>query len=56
MTDAEKCGGALWTMPPKIHTHCLRCGRKLKSQEAKERGYGKICWEKRVLDCQRNLF
>lgn len=35
---------------------CLRCGRKLKSVEATERGYGKTCWEKRILDCQRNLF
>lgn len=35
---------------------CLRCGRKLKSAEATERGYGKTCWEKRILDCQRKLF
>ena len=25
---------------------CKRCGRKLKSDESKERGYGKICYEK----------
>lgn len=25
---------------------CKRCGRKLKSEESKSRGYGKICWEK----------
>lgn len=30
---------------------CKRCGRKLKSTESKERGYGKTCWEK----AQRNL-
>ena len=25
---------------------CRRCGRRLKTDEAKERGMGKICWEK----------
>lgn len=25
---------------------CRRCGRRLKTDEAKERGYGKICWKK----------
>ena len=25
---------------------CRRCGRKLKTDEARERGYGKVCWEK----------
>lgn len=25
---------------------CVRCGRKLKTQEAKERGMGKVCFEK----------
>ena len=28
------------------YTKCLRCGRKLKTEEAKERGFGQICWEK----------
>ena len=28
------------------YRYCLRCGRKLISDEAKERGMGKICWEK----------
>lgn len=23
---------------------CLRCGRKLKTEESKSLGYGKICW------------
>lgn len=31
----------------KEHLICLRCGRKLKNPEYKQRGYGKICWEKR---------
>jgi hypothetical protein len=25
---------------------CLRCGRKLKSEESKKLGFGKVCWEK----------
>lgn len=25
---------------------CLRCGRKLKTEESKELGFGKICWIK----------
>lgn len=39
----------------KIYKNCLRCGRKLKTQEAKERGYGKVCWEKRLSDNQQDL-
>jgi len=30
----------------KIHKYCLRCGRALKSEENKERGYGPVCWKK----------
>lgn len=30
---------------------CKRCGRRLRSAESKERGYGKLCWEK----SQKNL-
>lgn len=25
---------------------CIRCGRKLKNEEAKKLGMGKICWQK----------
>ena len=25
---------------------CRRCGRRLKTDEARARGYGKVCWEK----------
>lgn len=28
------------------YQRCIRCGRKLKNPEYRERGYGKICWEK----------
>lgn len=38
------------------HLRCLRCGRKLKSQEAQKRGYGKKCWEKRRTSNQTLLF
>ena len=36
--------------------YCLRCGRKLKSKEAKERGMGKICYEKLRHTRQTRLF
>lgn len=28
------------------YNHCLRCGRKLQSEESRQRGYGDICYEK----------
>lgn len=37
-------------------TRCLRCGRLLKDDVAKERGYGKVCWSKHLLDKQSQLF
>ena len=30
----------------KLHNICIRCGRKLKNEENRERGMGKVCWEK----------
>ena len=36
--------------------YCLRCGRKLKSAEAKKRGMGKICYEKLRHSGQTTLF
>ena len=30
----------------KTYENCIRCGRKLKTDESKERGFGKVCWEK----------
>lgn len=39
---------------PDIYTHCLRCNRVLKSEEARNRGFGKICWEK-VKDANKNV-
>lgn len=28
------------------YIRCIRCGRLLKDDESKERGFGPICWEK----------
>lgn len=30
----------------KEHEHCLRCGRKLKNPQARQLGYGAICYRK----------
>ena len=30
----------------KLYEKCIRCGRKLKSAESKELGFGKVCYEK----------
>ena len=40
----------------KAHQFCKRCGRKLRSEEAKERGMGKVCWEKSQRTSQFRLF
>ncbi len=28
------------------YKYCLRCGRRLKTDEARQRGFGKVCYEK----------
>lgn len=33
-------------MEIKEHEYCLKCGRKLKKQEARLLGYGSVCYEK----------
>ena len=33
-----------------LHETCLRCNRKLKTEESKKLGFGKICWEKHNSD------
>ena len=38
------------------YTRCIRCGRVLKNPEARERGYGDICWKKHLSDKQSRLF
>ena len=32
---------------------CVRCGRKLKTSEARERGMGKVCYKKFCTDMNR---
>lgn len=50
--DIDKEGN----VSPLMIKRCLRCGRKLKTPEAQELGYGKICWEKHQKDTQTLLF
>lgn len=39
------------------HKFCLRCGRQLKSEEARKRGMGLVCWNKsRTNEIQKPLF
>lgn len=37
-------------MPEKEYIYCLKCKRKLKTEDAKLRGYGYICWKKHLND------
>lgn len=37
-------------------TNCLRCHRKLKTQESQKLGFGKICWQKHLTEHQTTLF
>jgi len=41
---------------PTLFTHCIRCGRLLRTYEAKQRGYGVVCWEKRDRTQANKLF
>lgn len=34
------------SLPVKQYKYCLRCGRKLKSTQARELGYGQVCYKK----------
>lgn len=43
-------------MKPKEYTHCLRCGRRLKTQESKMIGYGAVCLKKRENPHKHRLF
>ena len=38
------------------HEFCLRCGRKLKSPEARQSGYGPVCRKKMVVKSKSRLF
>ena len=39
----------------KEYSRCIRCGRILKNPDAKERGYGEVCWKKHLIDKQKTL-
>lgn len=44
-------------MKEKYHKVCLRCGRKLKSEESRKLGYGAVCYKKmRLLKAGNPLF
>lgn len=40
----------------KEYPYCLRCGKKLKNPEYRERGYGDICWKKMQIESSKKLF
>lgn len=40
----------------KEYTHCLRCGRALKNTQAKQIGYGIVCYKKLQTDRKIPLF
>ena len=40
----------------KLYDRCLRCNRKLKNDEARKIGYGKVCLEKSKKSKQKVLF
>lgn len=42
----------------KEHEYCMRCGRKLKNQNARILGYGSVCYKKvqSESDISRQLF
>ena len=44
-------------MEKKEHEFCLRCGRRLKKLQARELGYGPVCWQKiQIQSAGKKLF
>ena len=43
-------------MEKKIYPVCKRCGRKLKTDDARERGFGPACWLKIQNEKKNPLF
>ena len=41
---------------PKEYEYCLRCGRKLKKEEARKIGYGPVCEKKAKKLHNKKLF
>ena len=42
----EMCDLMCGSVEENEHEYCLRCGRKLKTADARKRGYGTVCYEK----------
>ena len=40
----------------KDYGFCLRCGRRLRTKEARQKGYGAVCEKKLKIDKQKRLF
>lgn len=40
----------------KEYEYCLRCGRKLKSEKTRKKGYGDICFNKMKIQQKKRLF
>ena len=38
------------------HNVCIRCGRKLKTEDARKRGMGIVCYSKYIHDKEKRLF
>lgn len=51
ITDIEKIKDS-----NKEYQYCLRCGRKLRTVDARLRGMGRVCAEKSKHDSRRRLF
>lgn len=43
-------------MEKKDHEFCLRCGRRLKNAQARELGYGMVCYRKQASESSSRLF
>ena len=40
----------------KEYNYCIRCGRRLKSEENRKRGMGKICYEKYLKQKRNGIY
>ena len=56
MISTEKNYSKKSNREEKEYKYCLRCGRKLKTLDARMRGMGKICAEKSKHETRRRLF
>ena len=40
----------IWVTEKKPYDRCLRCGRKLKNEQARLRGFGDVCYKKHLVE------